>query len=638
MEYLTDSPILYHLALTLFHFVWQGGLIALGLKLCLSFTHHSNAQLRYVLACGAMASCLIAPVITFILIFEPNVSASSIIQLSSVSQLQLETTYITSAQPWHVEVLSATPYLSLIWLSAVALLASKMFIEVYQVNKLGSANVATPSDELLNRFVQLSSDIGLKKTPRLVLSLKANVPMAIGWLRPVVLLPVSMITGLTPSQLDMLILHEFAHIKRHDYLVNFLQTLVETLLFFHPGVHWISKQMRIEREYCSDDMAISVCGEPLAYAHTLADTASLCNKHRHHAIPTMAMAASGGDLKQRVLRLVDQHHCSAKEESSKFIASILIIASVLAIVTKPLLNFPVVDFSSDQLSFLKHANQQVNNQTSIQEQLSETSIANLLRKQEKSGVLVVETESKRDLAAVNSAHDDSFRLLPSVDQEVSGTTYSEEAKMKDAEITVHKSHDQIAPQIEKVLLPEERTQVTFEESLPQNSLSATNIEDKPIDTTAIVLDKKVNTIHPALTNPYSSQLKSLLNEPEQSFINFDNGTSNLSESLTSDLPHVVGLAKKRKPEVVSALAISSPDPRYPSSAKRKGIELDVKVNFVIDTQGRVKNIQFEKKNKVAYFRRAIRNAMQKWHFQPATQSGKPVESTMSKIFSFSLTQ
>ena len=154
-----------------------------------------------------------------------------------------------------------------------------------------------------------------------------------------VLLPATMVTGLNSAQLEMLILHELAHIRRHDYLVNFLQTLIELLFFFHPGVHWIGKQMRNEREYCSDDIAVQHCGDAIAYAHTLTDTASLCAKNHFHTIPTMAMAASGGDLKERVLRLVD-HHCAPTNNTSKWLAAVSLLLALALLSVNQLLTMP----------------------------------------------------------------------------------------------------------------------------------------------------------------------------------------------------------------------------------------------------------------------------------------------------------
>jgi bla regulator protein BlaR1 len=154
----------------------------------------------------------------------------------------------------------------------------------------------------------------------------------------------------------MLLLHVLAHIRRYDYIVNFLQTLVEILLFFHPAVSWVSKQMRNEREDCSDDIAVKHCGSSLAYAHILADTASLCEKHHHHTIPSMAMAASGGDLKQRVVRLLDnQQHCTKTTDSGKWLASFTILLTIVFLFSKYSFTLPVIELQSRSISLYNSA-------------------------------------------------------------------------------------------------------------------------------------------------------------------------------------------------------------------------------------------------------------------------------------------
>ena len=102
-----------------------------------------------------------------------------------------------------------------------------------------------------------------------------RVPTIVGCLRPVILLPASVVTGLPASHLDAVLAHELAHVRRHDYLVNVLQSLVETLLFYHPAVWWCSRQIRIEREHCCDDLVVEACGDRVVYAHALAQLEEL---------------------------------------------------------------------------------------------------------------------------------------------------------------------------------------------------------------------------------------------------------------------------------------------------------------------------------------------------------------------------
>ncbi|HEV7786499.1 MAG TPA: M56 family metallopeptidase, partial [Thermoanaerobaculia bacterium] len=145
----------------------------------------------------------------------------------------------------------------------------------------------------------LSRRLGIARAVRLLESAAVPVPAVIGWLRPVILVPASALAGLSPQQLEAVLAHELAHVRRHDYLINLLQAAVETLLFYHPAVWWVSSQMRRERENCCDDLAVAICGDRLGYARALADLEGLRTPS-----PRLAMAADGGSLLDRIRRLV----------------------------------------------------------------------------------------------------------------------------------------------------------------------------------------------------------------------------------------------------------------------------------------------------------------------------------------------
>ena len=147
---------------------------------------------------------------------------------------------------------------------------------------------------------ELATRLAVSRPVRLVRSARATGPAVVGWLRPVILLPVTALTGLTPAQLEAIIAHELAHIRRHDYLVNLMQTVVETVLFYHPAVWWVSGRIRDEREHCCDDLAVRVCGDRRLYASALLELETL----RPPAMP-LAVAAGGGSLVMRVRRLMD---------------------------------------------------------------------------------------------------------------------------------------------------------------------------------------------------------------------------------------------------------------------------------------------------------------------------------------------
>src|SRR5207249_2224703 len=126
---------------------------------------------------------------------------------------------------------------------------------------------------------RLARRVQVPRPVRLLVSAIVQVPTVIGELRPIILMPIGALSGLPPDQVEGLLLHELAHIRRHDYLVNIFQSIVEALLFYHPGVWWISGHIRRERELCCDDLAVSVIGDVLTYARALAELESFRPAH-----------------------------------------------------------------------------------------------------------------------------------------------------------------------------------------------------------------------------------------------------------------------------------------------------------------------------------------------------------------------
>ena len=162
--------------------------------------------------------------------------------------------------------------------------------------RLGTRPIAAHWEQVKDA---LAARLELTRTVRLLESTRLQVPVVVGWLRPVLLVPTAVLGGLSPQQLEAVIAHELAHIRRHDYLVNLLQSAVETLLFYHPAVWWVSSAVRTEREHCCDDLAVVACGDAVLYARALTAIETL----RHEEMG-VAMAVTGSPLLARVRRLL----------------------------------------------------------------------------------------------------------------------------------------------------------------------------------------------------------------------------------------------------------------------------------------------------------------------------------------------
>jgi len=208
-----------------------------------------------------------------------------------------------------------------IWLVGVALL-SAWHAAAWALSQMLRRRGVTPSDDVLALVGRIARRLRIRRAVVVRQTLKAAAPMVIGWLKPALVLPASILTGLTPSELEAVLAHELAHVRRHDYLVNLVQTVVETLLFYHPGVWWLSCRIRSEREFCADDLAMSVCQRRDVYARSLLALAEMVRAPSHRAV-----AATGGHFLTRIRRIV---HLSDQRSPTRQFARHSAVVAVMA--------------------------------------------------------------------------------------------------------------------------------------------------------------------------------------------------------------------------------------------------------------------------------------------------------------------
>src|SRR5579863_2929699 len=274
---------------TLVHFVWQGAGIAVLLAAARHALRKSSAQARYLAAMAAMLFMLGSVGITFVYLDSGDV-ATPLNQLVPQSSLAASTGTVIqreiSTSSWRDRTPDYFPVLVYIWIAGVTALSIRSLGGWVVTQLWKRRNVRVAEAFWQERMARLAKRLAISRKVRLLESAIAHTPAVVGWIRPVVLLPATAISGLAPSQIESLLAHELAHIRRHDYLVNLLQTAIETLLFYHPAVWWVGRQMRAERENCCDDLAVAVCGDALVYARALTELEKI-----RIAAPRLAMAA-----------------------------------------------------------------------------------------------------------------------------------------------------------------------------------------------------------------------------------------------------------------------------------------------------------------------------------------------------------
>ena len=324
--HLSGQPLVHALGWTLLHFCWQGTVVAAVLWCVLGLLGGRRSRARYGAACLALALMVALPLGTFARIGAAELRMRAVVWSPAIGidpGIVLRAGMGVPAAPWPLRIAVAldhsVPWVLAAWFAGVILFAGRLNLGLMAALRMKSAETEAPPADLQRVFDALRIRLGVARAVGLMHSARVHVPTVIGWLRPVVLIPVSCLTGLSAVQIEVIFAHELAHVLRHDYLVSVLQSVVEALLFYHPAVWWVSRQVRRERECCCDEIAVAVGGDRLAYARALSYL-----EERRACFPEFVLGANGGVLKMRIRRLL-----GCKEDTA---ASQLAALTVLAVI------------------------------------------------------------------------------------------------------------------------------------------------------------------------------------------------------------------------------------------------------------------------------------------------------------------
>ena len=310
-----ETPFAEALGWALLHFLWQGTAVALALALVLLVLRNARPGARYGAACLALAVVLAAPVATFVVLLEGVVAAPPDGDPLSVRRWAPSGSGAPvatgespgdslpvprSALPRADVLAAAARWAPVAWGAGVLLLTVVYAVGWSRAIGLARHGAIAAPAAWRRRVAELGGALGLRRPVRLLASVRVRGPVVVGLLRPAVVIPMAAFGGLAPQHLEAILAHELAHVRRHDALVNLLQTIAEVLFFYHPAAWWISASIRAEREHCCDDLAVRACGTPpRTLARALLEVAEL-----GRGLPAAALAATGGSLSDRVRRLL----------------------------------------------------------------------------------------------------------------------------------------------------------------------------------------------------------------------------------------------------------------------------------------------------------------------------------------------
>ena len=323
------SPAMMHsLGWTLLHFLWQGTALAALAALLMSLCRRASA--RYVVAVGTLALMLAAPVSTFFFLFPSGVPApTESFTVTGTQRLAPGRAFAdnilqsASSVSRRSPSLDTLPWLVEAWLFGVAFFSLRSAGGFLLLERERRKQSTPPSARVLDMCRKVQRQLHLERAIRYRECKWLQAPAVIGWFRPIVLLPVTALTGLSEEQLRSVIAHELAHIQRLDPFVNLFQIAVETLLFYHPAVWWLNQRIRAEREHCCDDVAVSLCGNPVEYARAL----TLMEEWR--SAPALAMAANRGPLSERIFRVLGRKTTANETRGFGIAGSLLCLTAAL---------------------------------------------------------------------------------------------------------------------------------------------------------------------------------------------------------------------------------------------------------------------------------------------------------------------
>ncbi len=320
----THAPFAKALGWSLIHFLWEGVAIALLLAALLFLCRRGSARLRYALACLALIAMPVALGLTFAL-STPSRPATPLLPRVDLTDAGPIVTGQVSAPPSGGSLKAVLPWVPPLWMAGVLIFYLRSLGGWMVARRLRSAGVYA-TGEWRARLDSLRERLKLSKPVVLLESCQVDVPVVMGFLRPVILMPMGLLAGLSTDQLESILIHELAHIRRWDYVVNLLQNLVEGLLFYHPAVWWVSGQIRAERENCCDDVVVNLKGDARGYAAALATL-----EQNRWPASELALAATGGSLMKRIRRLLQEPEGHRASAAPGLVVGLLVVSLGVAV-------------------------------------------------------------------------------------------------------------------------------------------------------------------------------------------------------------------------------------------------------------------------------------------------------------------
>lgn len=323
----------YRFGWALLHSFWQSAVVLIAVFFCLRLIPANRSQLRYAVTCVGLFMVVCASLITFLSIGDDTapqhvdgIASYRSISFSTHADEGTSATWRTfSDVPMLIR--GYMPWMLTAWMAGFVFFVFRFIAGLFYNQRIIST--AVPLDNEWTLYIkEIAALLGIRRPVRLAQSFAVSAPIVIGYVKPIILIPVGMLTGLNPEQLQTVFLHELAHIRRHDYLINILQSTVEVVFFFNPFVWTLSRLIRQEREYCCDDFVVRQHGNAAVYAHALTQLAENSLSARGLAL---SIAGANNHLLNRIRRIMEKSVGNYSGKARLIVPGVLLLAGLFCI-------------------------------------------------------------------------------------------------------------------------------------------------------------------------------------------------------------------------------------------------------------------------------------------------------------------
>ncbi|SKB81982.1 M56 family metallopeptidase [Daejeonella lutea] len=329
VDFMDSEALTRAVYLTLLHSLWQGAAIAAFTGLILLGSGKLSPSVRYNFLAGGMVLFVLCSLLTFFkfadtpaeISFEKGSLLIEGPQIQTIAQADLLDQVFSTLNLYSNSIVLA-------WFIIICFNGVQLSLGIYRVSNLKNKEIFNPGDKWTSLVQIWSKRMGIKSIVTFAESGLTAIPLTVGYFKPMILVPVGMLAAIPAEQVEAIILHELAHIKRQDYFINIFQSLVEVVFFFNPAIWWLSKRIRIERENCCDDLAIASSSGKIEYVRALISFEEYRN---HHNQLSIAFTGSENSLVKRAKRIIYNQNDTLNPMEKFILTSGLVFSGLLSL-------------------------------------------------------------------------------------------------------------------------------------------------------------------------------------------------------------------------------------------------------------------------------------------------------------------